>query len=253
MNLSDVKSVPTLRRILPRVGRGRGSGWGKTSRRGHKGAKSRTGWGGGIMREGGQMPIVRRVPKKGFNNAGFRVNYEVVNLEKLAGIARGGEVTPAVLKEVGLVKKSARWVKVLGNGEPGAALKVSAHHFSRGAREKIEKAGGSVIVLPGRHGKLAPASLGERHAASEAIRTAKMAEEAKKAALKPKKGKDEAAAEEAGGKGEAKKAAEKKAPKKPAEKPGHEGKGHEGKAHEGKGPETKAQRKKAQEEKDSGN
>ena len=174
MNLNDAKSVPVSRRRKSRVGRGRGSGWGKTSRRGQKGASSRTGWGGGLFREGGQMPLARRVPKKGFNNYEFRVNYEVVNVERLSSVAKDGVVTPEILKEVGLVKKSARWVKVLGDGEPGGALKVSAHHFSRGAREKIEKAGGAVTVLPGRHGKLAPASGGERHAALSAIRTAEL-------------------------------------------------------------------------------
>jgi large subunit ribosomal protein L15 len=171
MNLTDAKSVPVPRGRKFRVGRGRGSGWGKTSRRGQKGASSRTGWGGGIMREGGQMPLARRIPKKGFNNHEFRVSYEVVNVDRLAAAAREGAVTPEILKDAHLIKRSARWIKVLGNGEPGAALKVSAHHFSRGAREKIEKAGGSVTVLPGRGGRLAPASGGERHAALAAIRT----------------------------------------------------------------------------------
>ena len=230
MNLNDAKSVPVSRRRKSRVGRGRGSGWGKTSRRGQKGASSRTGWGGGLFREGGQMPLARRVPKKGFNNYEFRVNYEVVNVERLSSVAKDGVVTPEILKEVGLVKKSARWVKVLGDGEPGGALKVSAHHFSRGAREKIEKAGGAVTVLPGRHGKLAPASGGERHAALSAIRTAelekaaparKAAHDAAKAAAAekaaaPKAAKKEKAPREPGapkGGAEAKSAKAPKAPK----------------------------------------
>jgi large subunit ribosomal protein L15 len=175
MNLNDAKSVPTPRKRSFRVGRGRGSGWGKTSRRGQKGASSRTGWGGGIMREGGQMPLARRIPKKGFNNYEFRVSYEVVNVDRLAGAAKDGAITPDILKDAHLIKRSARWIKVLGNGEPGAALKVSAHHFSRGAREKIEKAGGTVTVLPGRGGRVAPASPGERHAAAAADRTAVLA------------------------------------------------------------------------------
>jgi large subunit ribosomal protein L15 len=179
MNLNDAKSVPIGRKRSFRVGRGRGSGWGKTSRRGQKGASSRSGWGGGIMREGGQMPIVRRLPKKGFGNSAFRVEYEVVNVERLASVAVAGAVGPDALKAAGLVKKSARWVKVLGNGDPGAALAVSAHHFSRGAREKIEKAGGSVTILPGRHGKPAPASRGERHAQTVLDRAAKAAKNLK--------------------------------------------------------------------------
>jgi len=164
MNLNDAKSVPVPRKRAFRVGRGRGSGWGKTSRRGQKGASSRAGWGGGIMREGGQMSLVRRVPKKGFGNSAFRVNYEVVNVERLVEVAVNGEVTPDILKAAGLVKKSARWVKILGDGDLAVAVKVTAHHFSKGAREKIEKAGGTTTVLPGRHGIAAPASGGERHA-----------------------------------------------------------------------------------------
>ncbi len=195
MNLTEVKSVPVPRKRRTRVGRGRGSGWGKTSRRGQKGAASRAGWGGGIMREGGQMPLARRLPKKGFNNENFRVSYEVVNVDRLSAAASSGEVNPDTLKAAGILKRSARWVKILGDGEPGAALRVSAHHFSSGARAKIEKAGGTVTVLPGRHGRLAPASPGERHKAIEAIRTAILA--ARAAAPKPAK-KEEAAEEEAG-------------------------------------------------------
>ena len=214
MNLSDVKSVPNPRRRSFRVGRGRGSGWGKTSRRGQKGASSRAGWGGGIMREGGQMPLVRRVPKKGFNNKGFRVAYEVVNVERLASVAVEGRVDPDVLKAAGLIKKSARWVKVLGNGDAGPKLAVSAHHFSRGAREKIEKAGGVATVLPGRHGRLAESSLGERHAMLAAARAA----EAAKPKRAPKKGKDEGPAAEGAEPKAGKKAKPEKAPEAGAEK-----------------------------------
>jgi large subunit ribosomal protein L15 len=152
MNLNDITSVPCGRRRKFRVGRGRGSGQGKTSRRGYKGASSRAGWGGGIMREGGQMPIVRRLPKKGFNNKNFRVNYEVVNVSRLVELGIEGEITPDTLKAVGLVKKSARWVKILGKGEITSAVKVAAHHISAGARSKIEAVGGSVRILPGHRG-----------------------------------------------------------------------------------------------------
>ena len=194
MNLNDAKSVPVGRKRAFRVGRGRGSGWGKTSRRGQKGASSRAGWGGGIMREGGQMSLVRRVPKKGFGNSAFRVNYEVVNVERLVEIAVNGEVTPDILKAAGLVKKSARWVKILGDGDLSAALKVTAHHFSKGAREKIEKAGGTVVVLPGRHGIPAPASGGERHALASIKHLANLAKAAKASSKKRADAEAEAAA-----------------------------------------------------------
>jgi large subunit ribosomal protein L15 len=154
MNLHDVTSVAPSRKKFPRVGRGRGSGWGKTSRRGQKGASSRAGWGGGIMREGGQMPLARRVPKKGFNNENFRVTYEVVNIESLAAL-KAGEITPESLKTIGLVKKSARWVKILGKGEITAKVLVAAHKFSTGAVAKIQAAGGTVRILPGPRGETA--------------------------------------------------------------------------------------------------
>jgi large subunit ribosomal protein L15 len=187
MNLNDAKSVSVNRKRATRVGRGRGSGCGKTSGRGMNGASSRSGWGGHIMREGGQMPLARRLPKKGFNNANFRIRYEVVNVEKLAGAAGDGEVTPDTLKSAGIIKRSARWVKVLGKGDVEGALKVSAHHFSKGAREKIEKAGGAVTVLAGRHGRSAEPSTGERHAAVEAVRTVKVDAHRAAEAGKPKK------------------------------------------------------------------
>jgi large subunit ribosomal protein L15 len=233
MNLNDVKSVPVDRKRSFRVGRGRGSGWGKTSRRGHKGAASRTGWGGGIMREGGQMPLVRRVPKKGFGNSEFRIAYEVVNVDRLAPIAVKGAVDPDVLKAAGLIKKSARWVKILGDGDPGVALQVSAHHFSRGAREKIEKAGGAVTVLPGRHGKLAPASRGERHAA---LALAKIARQEKDAPRR--KAAAEAAAADAAEKALKKAGKAEKAPKTEKAAGGAEGGApHEKKPHQKPGKE----------------
>jgi hypothetical protein len=159
------------------------------------------------------MPLARRVPKKGFGNSAFRVAYEVVNVDRLASVAVDGAVTPEVLKEAGLIKRSARWIKVLGDGEPGAALRVSAHHFSRGAREKIEKAGGTATVLPGRHGKAAAPSRGERHADRAAARAAAAAKAAK-APKAAKKGKGGDAAS-----GDAPEAAAKAAKKEKASKP----------------------------------
>ena len=221
MNLNDAQSVPFPRKRSFRVGRGRGSGWG-----------------GGIMREGGQMPLVRRVPKKGFGNSAFRIAYEVVNVERLKDIAVSGAVTPEILKEAGLIKKSARWVKVLGDGDAGAALKVSAHHFSKGAREKIEKAGGTALVLPGRHGKAAPASTGERHAF---VAAARIAEAAKRAAMAPKKKGREEAPEEGADEAKAAKRAQKAEKAEKAEKahkaekaPGGDGGEHAGPKHHSK-------------------
>ena len=138
MKLHDLAPANGSTQKRKRVGRGPGSGLGKTSGRGHKGQKSRSGYSGMIGFEGGQMPLIRRVPKRGFNNE-FRVEYEVVNVAALAALE--GEVTPDVLAELGLVRKGRR-VKVLGEGEISRALTVVAHKFSKSAQTKIEAAGG---------------------------------------------------------------------------------------------------------------
>lgn len=142
--LHDLSPVPGSHRDRKRVGRGPGSGTGKTSGRGHKGQKARSG--GNIARgfEGGQMPLQRRLPKRGFHNP-FRTEYQVVNVRDLAGLE--GEVDPRALKQAGLIGSLRRPVKILGEGELSAALEVRAHAFSGSAREKIEGAGGSVRVL----------------------------------------------------------------------------------------------------------
>ena len=145
MKLSDLSPAPGSRRSRKRVGRGPGSGNGKTAGRGHKGQKSRSGYRKRAGFEGGQMPLVRRVPKRGFTNV-FRIEYEVVNVGRLDGLE--GEVTPEGLAAAGLVK-AGRPVKILADGELTTALKVSAHKFSRAAREKIEAAGGSCEVIEG--------------------------------------------------------------------------------------------------------
>lgn len=139
MKLHELQPAAGSKRARKRVGRGRGSGTGKTAGRGHKGQKSRSGYRRRAGFEGGQMPLIRRVPKRGFHNL-FRRQYSVVNLAQLADMS--GEVTPESLAEAGLVRDDAR-VKILGDGELGAALTVRAHKFSRSAREKIEAAGGS--------------------------------------------------------------------------------------------------------------
>lgn len=151
MDIAKVVGVDVGRKFKRRVGRGSGSGNGKTSGRGSKGAASRTGFGGLLHREGGQMPIIRRLPKRGFRNSLFRVSYEVVNVDRLADFA-GKPVTPDVLKEAGLLPRSAKLLKILGNGELAAKLEVHAHAFSSSARKKIEDAGGSAVVIAAKCG-----------------------------------------------------------------------------------------------------
>ncbi len=143
MKLHDLSPAAGSKRSRKRIGRGPGSGTGKTAGRGHNGQRSRSGFSQRFGFEGGQMPLVRRVPKRGFNNI-FRVEYAVVNLSRLAEFE--GDVTPEILVEHGVVRKG-RPVKILGNGELDRALKVSAHKFSKAARDKIEAAGGSCEVL----------------------------------------------------------------------------------------------------------
>jgi large subunit ribosomal protein L15 len=145
MNLSNIRAPKKASEHRKRVGRGMGSGMGKTSTRGHKGQRSRSG--SRMLRgfEGGQMPLHRRMPKRGFSNI-FRKEYNIVNLEKLAAL---GEtiITPEVLRKAGVIK-SKYPLKVLGDGELSAALTVRAHKFTKSAQEKITRAGGKFEVLP---------------------------------------------------------------------------------------------------------
>ena len=144
MNLSTIKAPRKATEKRKRVGRGMGSGMGKTSTRGHKGQGSRSG--SRLLRgfEGGQMPLHRRVPKRGFKNI-FRVEYAIVNLDRLAALGET-EITPDVLKKAGVVSGS-KPVKILGDGELKSAISVQAHKFSKSAQEKITKAGGKFEVL----------------------------------------------------------------------------------------------------------
>jgi large subunit ribosomal protein L15 len=144
MNLSNIRAPKKASENKKRVGRGMGSGMGKTSTRGHKGQRSRSG--SRMMRgfEGGQMPLHRRMPKRGFTNI-FRKEYSIVNLEILAGLGES-DVTPDVLRKAGVIK-TRRPVKVLGDGELKTALTIHAHKFSKSAQEKITKAGGKFEVL----------------------------------------------------------------------------------------------------------
>ncbi|HEX3128685.1 MAG TPA: 50S ribosomal protein L15 [Thermoanaerobaculia bacterium] len=143
MRLHELSPAKGSKHARKRVGRGPGSGTGKTAGKGEKGQKSRSGYSHRDGFEGGQMPLVRRVPKRGFTNI-FKTEYAVVNLAQLADF--DGDVTPQTLAEHGLVR-SGKPVKVLGDGEIGKALKVTANKFSKSARAKIEAAGGSCEEL----------------------------------------------------------------------------------------------------------
>lgn len=147
MDLSNLRPPKGAKHAKKRVGRGQGSGHGKTAGRGHKGAQSRSGYTNKRGFEGGQMPLHRRVPKRGFHNL-FRDEYAVVNLDTLAEqFDAGSEITVDTLREQGLVRKGARKIKVLARGDIGKALTVRAHKFSGKAAEKIAAAGGKAEVL----------------------------------------------------------------------------------------------------------
>jgi large subunit ribosomal protein L15 len=147
MSLHDLKRPKGATHAKKRIGRGQGSGHGKTAGRGHKGAKSRSGFKFKRGFEGGQMPLHRRVPKRGFHNP-FRVEYDIVNLDTLdANFEAGSIVTPEALREQGLVTVSRRPVKVLGRGDVAKALTVRAHKFSGKAAEKIAAAGGAAEAI----------------------------------------------------------------------------------------------------------
>ncbi len=145
MNLHELSPAKGSTQKKKRVGRGPGSGLGKTAGKGEKGQKSRSGYSRRPGFEGGQMPLVRRVPKRGFTNI-FRTEYAVINVGDLAELE--GEITPEALAGHGLVRAGSP-LKVLGNGEVGRALTVTAHKFSKSARAKIEAAGGHCEELAG--------------------------------------------------------------------------------------------------------
>ncbi len=148
MNLSNIRAPKKATEKRKRVGRGMGSGMGKTSTRGHKGQRSRTG--SRMIRgfEGGQMPLHRRMPKRGFTNI-FRKEFNIVSLDRLMEMGKefhGEPITPEVLRKAGVIK-TKHPVKILGDGELKVALTVHAHKFSKSAQEKITKAGGKIEVL----------------------------------------------------------------------------------------------------------
>ena len=145
MDLSKLRAPKNANRERKRVGRGMGSGHGKTSTRGHKGQGSRSG--SSLMRgfEGGQMPLHRRLPKRGFTNI-FRTEYTVLNLDRLIALNEK-ELTLEAFQTKGYLKRRGELLKILGNGELTTAITVHAHKFSKAAQEKIEKAGGKAILI----------------------------------------------------------------------------------------------------------
>ncbi|HZJ46574.1 MAG TPA: 50S ribosomal protein L15 [Pyrinomonadaceae bacterium] len=149
MSLNSLRPTKGSTHKKKRVGRGPGSGLGKTAGRGEKGQKSRSGYSRKIGFEGGQMPLHRRLPKRGFTNI-FKKQWIEVSLAALdQNFGENAEINPEVLHTKGLIKKAKHDVVVLGNGEISKALRVSAHRFTKSAKEKIEKAGGSAIQIEG--------------------------------------------------------------------------------------------------------
>ena len=147
MKLHELRPSEGAFKTSKRLGRGTGSGLGKTSGKGHKGQNARSGGGVRPGFEGGQLPLFRRLPKRGFSNAPFKVEYATINLSDLEKFEDGAVVTPELLKEMGILKKQLAGVKVLGNGDLTKKLTVKANKFSASAVEKIEAIGGKAEVI----------------------------------------------------------------------------------------------------------
>ncbi len=147
MKLNNITPTEGAFKERKRVGRGTGSGLGKTSGKGHKGQNARSGGGVRIGFEGGQLPLFRRLPKRGFSNAKFKIRYAVINLSDLDKFAEGTLVTPTLLKEMGVIKNSLDGIKVLGNGKLTKKLNVQASKFSETAKKEIEALGGTIEVI----------------------------------------------------------------------------------------------------------
>lgn len=146
IGLHNMRTRPGSKHRVKRLGCGESSGHGKTSGKGHKGQKARSGGSIRLGFEGGQMPLIRRLPKRGFNNAAFHKNYAVVNLTDLASLKEGTVVNEQMLREANLLRGNGAGLKILGEGELKHALTIEADKISASAREKIEKAGGSVTL-----------------------------------------------------------------------------------------------------------
>ena len=146
MNLSNLKPRPGSKHRVKRLGCGESSGHGKTSGKGHKGQKARSGGSIRLGFEGGQMPLIRRIPKRGFNNAEFRTTYSIVNVGDLEQFDAGTAVDEPFLREKKVIRGISDGLKVLANGELTKSINISANKVSAAAKEKIEKAGGSVTL-----------------------------------------------------------------------------------------------------------
>ncbi len=147
MNLHTLKPRPGSKHRVKRLGCGESSGHGKTSGKGHKGQKARSGGSIRLGFEGGQMPLIRRIPKRGFNNAEFKTQYAIVNLSDLESFDAGAQIDETVLRRSGLIRGHFDGIKVLGGGELTKKLTISAQKFSETAKEKIEKAGGAATLV----------------------------------------------------------------------------------------------------------
>lgn len=147
MKLHELRPNEGAFKTKKRVGRGTASGSGKTSGKGHKGQNARSGGGVRPGFEGGQLPLFRRLPKRGFSNAMFKVRYSTINISDLEKFEDGAVVTPELLKEMGILKKQLSGVKILGNGDLTKKLTVKANKFSSSAKEKIESKGGKAEVI----------------------------------------------------------------------------------------------------------
>ncbi len=189
MRLHDLKPRPGSRHRRKRLGQGESSGHGKTSGRGGKGQTARSGSSIRIGFEGGQMPLIRRIPKRGFNNKRFAVRYIPVNLEALNKFDDGAAVDESALRTLGLARGTGKWIKILGTGELTRKLTVTAHAFSDSARTKIEKLGGACQLMK------SPASeRAAQAAAAAAVQAARKPPGPEKAAKAEKPAKPEKAA-----------------------------------------------------------
>ncbi len=178
MRLHNLKPRPGAKHRVKRLGIGESSGHGKTSGKGHKGQKARSGGSIRLGFEGGQMPLIRRLPKRGFNNAAFHKTYAIVNLEALNAFEAGTTVNEAMLRESKMIRGNVAGLKILADGELKHALTIEADKVSAAARAKIESAGGTVNLREPK------GPMGPRHAKADAVPAASAKPAAKKSAAK---------------------------------------------------------------------
>ena len=189
MRLHNMRPRPGSRHRVKRLGIGESSGHGKTSGKGHKGQKARSGGSLRLGFEGGQMPLIRRLPKRGFNNAAFHKTYAIVNLDDLNSFQAGTTVNEQMLRESKMIRGNVAGLKILGNGELKHALTIEADKFSDSARAKIEKAGGTVTLRSNERPASTPPATTEEPAAKPAAKKKSAAKKtaAKKTSSKKKK------------------------------------------------------------------